>query len=113
MVAAPAFWEANGGEAMKAYLTAFPYGKHVSRNIAADKERASMCPDPHGPCRNGTFLWNASASFFNTSWVYGQAQNFGGKPGLYRRCGLRLSEGLRAGTCKYKSNPHHDLRFCL
>ena len=29
-------------EVMEAFLTAFPYGRHVSRNIAADKERASM-----------------------------------------------------------------------
>ena len=40
--ASPAFWEANDGEVMEAFLTAFPYGRHVSRNIAADKERASM-----------------------------------------------------------------------
>ena len=33
----------------------------------------------------GTFLWNASRSFFNTSWIYGQVQNFGGRPGVYGR----------------------------
>ena len=35
--------------------------------------------------RAGTFLWNASRSFFNTSWIYGQVQNFGGRPGVYGR----------------------------
>ena len=33
----------------------------------------------------GTFLWNASRSFFNTSWIYGEVQNFGGRPGVYGR----------------------------
>ena len=40
--ATPSFWEAENGAVMEAFLTAFPYGRHVSRNIAADKERASM-----------------------------------------------------------------------
>jgi alpha-N-acetylglucosaminidase len=86
--ATPSFWESNGGAAMKAYLTAFPYGRHVSRNIAADKEGASFCPNlmnSSAPCRNNTNLWNASSSFFNTSWIYGQVQNFGGRPGIYGR----------------------------
>ena len=28
---------------------------------------------------------DASDGFFNTSWIYGQLQNFGGKPGIYGR----------------------------
>ena len=57
-----AFWQANGGENMKAFLTAIPQGRHVARNVAA----ARMLTSLNG--RNNTYLWNASAGFFNTSW---------------------------------------------
>jgi hypothetical protein len=42
----------------------------VSRNIAADKERVMV---PHDmQWKDGDFIWEASRSFFNTSWIYGQ-----------------------------------------
>lgn len=74
------FWQKNNGAAMEAYLTAFPPGRHVSRNIAADKETGISMNG-----RNSTYMWNASSSFFNTPWIYGQAQNFGGRAGMYGR----------------------------
>ena len=50
-----------------------PYGRHVSRNIAADKERVTGPHDMKG--KDGDFIWEASESFFNTSWIYGQVIN--------------------------------------
>ena len=90
-----AFWQANGGENMKAFLTAIPKGRHVARNVAA----ARMLTSLNG--RNDTYLWNASDGFFNTSWIYGQLQNFGGKPGIYGR----LDTAARAFPQAFAESP--------
>ena len=68
---ASGFWQKDNGAATEAYLTAFPAGRHISRNIAADKETGISMNG-----RNNTYMWNATSSFFNTPWIYGQAQNF-------------------------------------
>ena len=66
----------NDGARMKAFLHAVPKGKHISRDLTAE-----AAP-----------VWQRTDSFYGTDWTWGMLQNFGGRPGMYGRLDVVLTQ---------------------